>query len=163
MRLTKLITAALLPLATFAARKSTGDRYQDYYAQQVSKGLPVKLDDTSYADLTKSPRDFPVAVLLTALEARFGCGLCNDFQPEWDLLGKTWTRGDKERASRLIFGTLDFADGKGTFQSLMLQTAPVLLLFHPTTGPNAKPDGAPVRFDFVTGYVISIPFSILPD
>ena len=36
----------------------------------------------------------------------------------------------------------------------MLQTAPVLLLFHPTTGPNAKPDGAPVRYDFVTGYVL---------
>lgn len=36
----------------------------------------------------------------------------------------------------------------------MLQTAPVLLLFHPTTGQNAKPDQqAPVRFDFTTGAV----------
>jgi len=34
---------------------------------------------------------------------------------------------------------------------LMLQTAPVLLVFQPTVGPNAKPDGAPNRFDFVTG------------
>lgn len=31
---------------------------------------------------------------------------------------------------------------------LMLQTAPVLILFQPTVGPNAKPDGQPIRFDF---------------
>lgn len=36
----------------------------------------------------------------------------------------------------------------------MLQTAPVLLLFQPTEGPDAKPDGQPVRFDFNTGYVL---------
>jgi len=46
---------------------------------------------------------------------------------------------------------LDFADGKGTFQSLMLQHAPILLLYHPTTGPNAKPDSTPTRFDFTAG------------
>lgn len=33
----------------------------------------------------------------------------------------------------------------------MLQTAPVLLYFHPTAGPNAKPDAQPVRFDFTGG------------
>jgi oligosaccharyltransferase complex subunit gamma len=34
----------------------------------------------------------------------------------------------------------------------MLQTAPVLLFFHPTVGPNAKVDSQPVRFDFTGGY-----------
>jgi oligosaccharyltransferase complex subunit gamma len=33
-------------------------------------------------------------------------------------------------------------------KKLMLQTAPVLLLFPPTVGPFAKVDNAPVRFDF---------------
>lgn len=33
----------------------------------------------------------------------------------------------------------------------MLQTAPVLLLFHPTTGPNARADMQPTRFDFSSG------------
>ena len=56
--------------------------------------------------------------VVTALEARFGCSLCNDFQPEWEMLAKAWTKGDKEMESRLIFGTLDFADGKNTFQSV---------------------------------------------
>lgn len=34
------------------------------------------------------------------------------------------------------------------FQQLMLQTAPVLLLFPPTIGPFAKLDAEPVRYDF---------------
>jgi oligosaccharyltransferase complex subunit gamma len=34
---------------------------------------------------------------------------------------------------------------------MMLQTAPVLLYFHPTIGPNAKVDSTPVRFDFTGG------------
>lgn len=31
---------------------------------------------------------------------------------------------------------------------LMLQTAPVALLFPPTVGPDAKLDGSPFRYDF---------------
>lgn len=34
---------------------------------------------------------------------------------------------------------------------LMLQTAPVLLLFPPTSGPDAKADGQPLRFEFTQG------------
>jgi hypothetical protein len=34
---------------------------------------------------------------------------------------------------------------------LSLQTAPVLLFFPPTIGPNAKVDAQPVRFDFTSG------------
>ena len=48
-------------------------------------------------------------------------------------------------------GTLDFLDGKGTFQSLGLQHAPVLLLYPPTTGEGAKGNGEPVRYDFTAG------------
>jgi oligosaccharyltransferase complex subunit gamma len=33
---------------------------------------------------------------------------------------------------------------------LQLQTAPVLLYFPPTVGEHAKPDGSPVRLDFVS-------------
>ncbi|TKA71795.1 hypothetical protein B0A49_05434, partial [Cryomyces minteri] len=151
MRLSQILTACLLPLSALAAKKATGDRFQDFHAQQLSSSTSIKLDDASYTKLTSAPRDYSVAVLLTALETRFGCQLCREFQPEWDLIAKSWTKGDKAGESRLIYGTLDFNDGKNTFQSLMLQTAPVLLLFHPTTGPNARVDSQPSRFDFSTG------------
>ncbi|KAK3637030.1 oligosaccharyl transferase subunit ost3/OST6 [Elasticomyces elasticus] len=151
MKLLQLATAALLPFTALAAKKPSTDRFQTYNSKQLSNAGPVKLDDKAYNGLTKTPRDYSVAVLLTALEARFGCNLCNEFQPEWELLAKQWTKGDKKGEGRLVFGTLDFTDGKATFQSLMLQTAPVLLLFPPTTGPNAKPDNIPHRFDFSSG------------
>jgi oligosaccharyltransferase complex subunit gamma len=118
MRVLQLLTAALLPLASLAAKKASTDRFQTFHAKQLSNAGPVKLDDKAYADLTKAPRDYSVAVLLTALEARFGCNLCNEFQPEWELLAKQWSRGDKAGEGRLVFGTLDFVDGKNTFQSV---------------------------------------------
>ena len=141
----------LLPLTALAAKKPSGDLFQKYNAKQLSASGSFRLDDKTYGQLTKAPRDYSVAVLLTALEARFGCGLCNDFQPEYDLLARSWTKGDKAGEGRLLFATLDFLDGKATFQSMQLQTAPVLLLFHPTTGPNAKTDPSPTRFDFLSG------------
>ncbi|KAK8183332.1 hypothetical protein HDK77DRAFT_463330 [Phyllosticta capitalensis] len=148
MKLFSLLTQLLLPLTALAAKKAPpADRFDSFRAQST----PLKLNDKVYNELTTAPRDYAVAVLLTALEPRFGCGLCQTFQSEWSLLAKSWTKGDKNGESRLLFGTLDFMDGKGTFQSLMLQTAPVLLLFHPTVGPNARIDAQPKRFDFATG------------
>lgn len=116
MRWLQLLTASLLPFTALAAKKTSSDRFNDFRSKSLSG--PLKLDDSSYGQLTKSPRDYSVAVLLTALETRFGCVLCREFQPEWDLLGKSWVKGDKNGQSKLLYGTLDFVDGKNTFQSV---------------------------------------------
>lgn len=116
MRILATLTLALLPFSAFAA-KNAGGKFEDYHTRSVSS-TPLKLDDSSYEDLTALPRDYSVVVLLTALEARFGCQLCRDFQPEWDLIGKSWNRGDRRGESRVLYGTLDFTDGKGTFQKV---------------------------------------------
>lgn len=116
MRLLQLLTASLLPFTALAAKKASGDRFADFHSKSSSG--PLKLDDASYAQLTEAPRDYSIAVLLTALETRFGCVLCREFQPEWELLGKSWAKGDKQGKSRLVFGTLDFVDGKNTFQKV---------------------------------------------
>ncbi len=122
MRIPGILAAALLPLTALAAKKSTGDRFNDYHSKQVSTLASIKIDDVSYGEMTKAPRDYAVAVLLTALDARFGCALCHEFQPEWELLAKSWTKGDKKGESRLVYATLDFADGKQTFQSVGKRT-----------------------------------------
>ncbi|KAI4172193.1 MAG: hypothetical protein LQ343_003753 [Gyalolechia ehrenbergii] len=134
-----------------AAKAKTVDKFEQYHAKFTSGPSPLKLDDASYERLTAAPRDYSVAVLLTALEARFGCKLCRDFQPEWDVVGRSWIRGNKRGDTRLLLGTLDFADGKGTFQKLMLQTAPILMFFPPTVGLEAKSDAQPIRYDFTMG------------
>ncbi|KAL6714656.1 oligosaccharyl transferase subunit ost3/OST6 [Lecanora helva] len=150
MKLPSLLALSLLRASCLGTRKSTAGVFEAYHTKSLSTS-PLRLDDASYDELTVTPRNHSIVVLLTALEARFGCQLCRDFQPEWELLGKSWAKGDKGGDSRILLGTLDFADGKGTFQKLMLQTAPIFLLFPPTTGQNAKPDGLPIRYDFTAG------------
>ncbi|KAF7858607.1 hypothetical protein EAF04_009207 [Stromatinia cepivora] len=150
MHFLKTLVVSLLPIATLGAKKPAVENFERFHTKSLSS-TPLKLDDNVYGKLTTAPRDYSVAVLLTALETRFGCQLCREFQPEWDLLSKSWTKGDKQGESRLLFGTLDFMDGKATFQSLNLQTAPVLLLFLPTIGPHASTTSGPVRFDFTKG------------
>ena len=119
MKLLQTLAASLLlPLAALAAKQTGDDKFNEYQAKQLSKAAPLKLTDTSYSRLTAAPRNYSTAVLLTALDARFGCQLCHEFQPEWDLLARSWIKGDKGAKSRTVFATLDFLEGKGTFQSV---------------------------------------------
>lgn len=92
-------------------------RFEEYHAASLSS-TPIKLDDNSYEDLTSTKRNYTTVVLLTAQDARFGCQLCRDFEPEWDIIAKSWIKGDKRGGTRVLYGTLDFADGKETFQKV---------------------------------------------
>ena len=116
MLLTRILSVLILPVVVFAAKKPASARFVETY----SKTLPAWLDDYSYQKLTTAPRDYAIAILLTALEPRIGCTACQGFQAEWEILAKSWQKGDKAGESRMLFGTLDFADGKGTFQSVSL-------------------------------------------
>lgn len=150
MRLSTIVSASLMAIGALAAKQQPEQRFQDFHSKSLVAS-PVKLADSSFKKLTGTPRDYTAMVLLTAMDARYGCQLCREFQPEWDILARSWTNGDKKGDSRVIFGTLDFADGRETFMSLGLQTAPVLLLFQPTTGPHAVASPEPIRYDFTTG------------
>ena len=125
MRFLGLLTASLLSLTALAAKSATSDKFSTYHAR--SSG-PLDLDDGTFDELTSAPRDYTVAILLTALEARFGCSLCKEFQPEWDLIAKSYNKGDKQGEGRLLFGTLDFTKGKNTFQKVRITCADLLSL-----------------------------------
>jgi oligosaccharyltransferase complex subunit gamma len=148
--LSTLLSAALLVAGALGAKKPSLSNFETYHQKSLSSS-PLKLSETSYKTLTSAPRDYSVSVLLTALETRFACQLCRDFQPEYNLLAKSWSQGDKAAASRVLFGTLDFVDGRDVFVSLGLQTAPVLLFFPPTEGPHAVASPEPLRYDFTNG------------
>jgi oligosaccharyltransferase complex subunit gamma len=117
MHLLRALVVSLLPLAALGAKKPAADKFERFQTKALAS-TPLKLDDPNYERLTSAPRDYSVVVLLTALEQRFGCELCREFQPEWELLAKSWSNGDRKAESRLIYGTLDFVDGKNTFQSV---------------------------------------------
>lgn len=120
MRIFSSIVPLFLLFGGGLTKKSQADQYEDF-RQLAQRSTPLKLNDATYTSLTAAPRNHSVAVLLTALETRFGCQLCQEFQPEWDLLGRSWIRGDKAGDSRLLFGTLDFADGREVFVSVCIK------------------------------------------
>lgn len=115
--LKSVLSAALLFAGAFAAKKSPTERFDEFHRKSQS-AAPLKLTETSYKSLTSAPRDYSAAVLLTALETRFGCQLCQEFQPEYELLAKSWTKGDAAADSRMLFGTLDFVAGRDVFVSV---------------------------------------------
>ncbi|KAK8056471.1 dolichyl-diphosphooligosaccharide-protein glycotransferase [Apiospora rasikravindrae] len=176
MRWLPVFISLALPFGTLAAKKpsSPADTFNDFHAKAISN-TPVKLADSSYKKLTASPRDYSVTVLLTAMDPRFGCQLCREFQPEWDLLAKSWLKGDKKAESRIIFSTLDFSDGRDTFISVCslfkpsivrLGTNTIILVeppnrtsaavLPPTIGPHAVPGvEGPIRFDFTNGPLLA--------
>jgi hypothetical protein len=108
---------ALLPFLLSISVNASTDVYRKYrdLAQTTN---PVILDESSYDELTTGPRNHSVAVLLTARDARYGCQMCRQFQPEWELIAKSWLKGDKVGDSKLVFGTLDFDNGKPVFQKV---------------------------------------------
>lgn len=120
-------SSILLPFALLvgcALGDSSNDSPSERFLGLQKKALahsPVKFDDAAYKKATALPRDYSVAVLLTAQDPRFGCQMCRDFGPEWDMLSSQWTKGDKKGESKLIFSVLDFNDGRDTFQSVSSQ------------------------------------------
>ncbi|EYE93826.1 OST3/OST6 family protein [Aspergillus ruber CBS 135680] len=146
MKPLSFILLSILCIVSSALASPSTDKFEQF--QTLSRLAPIDLDDSLYDDLTSKPRDYYAAVVLTATEARFGCILCRELQPEWELIAQSWNKGSKSDELKLLFGTLDFVHGKAIFQKLMLQTAPVLLLFPPTVGPFARVDDTPFRFDF---------------
>jgi len=117
MRFVLSFTALALVLGAAFGAKSSEERFLQYHAKALTSA-PLKLGDSGYRTLTAAPRDYSVSVLLTAMDPRYGCQLCREFQSEWELLAKSWTKGDKKGESRTIFATLDFSDGRETFLSV---------------------------------------------
>ncbi|KAK6345291.1 oligosaccharyl transferase subunit ost3/OST6 [Orbilia javanica] len=146
MRLLPLLTA-FTSLLSFTVAQKASDKYQTFAglasSSKGTKGV-VLLNDQLFGDITSPHRNFTSVVLFTALDARFGCALCRDFQPEFDLLGNSWHK-EHPQSDGLFFGVLDFTVGKQTFQRLGMSTAPILMLF-PSSGPGSQQN--PIKFEF---------------
>lgn len=117
MKLLSLVSACLLSSAALAAKKPAASNFKAYHASAVSS-TPIAIDDAGYERMTAAPRDYSVAILLTALEDRYGCKICREFQPEWNIIANSWQRGDKKGETRTLFAVLDFGNGRATFMKV---------------------------------------------
>lgn len=118
MRVAQLVAGLLLPIAVFAAKAKDPSSVFARYHKKATSSTPITLDDHSFSTIASTPRDYGFAVCLTALAAQFGCKACQDFDPEWSILGKSWMKAGIAEDHRMLIGTLDFLDGRQTFQSV---------------------------------------------
>ncbi|KAK6359796.1 oligosaccharyl transferase subunit ost3/OST6 [Orbilia brochopaga] len=147
MRLLSLLAAFSSLLSLSVAQKT--HKYHTLVELSSSGKGPkgtIVLTDNNYNDLTNAPRNYSAVVLFTAMDQRFGCTLCRDFQPEFDLIGSSWNKQHPNQDG-LFFGVLDFSNGKQTFQRLQMSTAPIMMLF-PATTTGSPADHVPLRYDF---------------
>lgn len=118
MKISTICATSLLCLGVLAAKAPAVNKFKTYHSRSLSS-TPLDIDDSTYENLTSAPRDYSIAVLLTATEAKYGCVLCRNFAPEWELVARSWNKGDKKGDSRMLFSTLDFGKGKETFQKVI--------------------------------------------
>ncbi|GAA5987706.1 hypothetical protein JCM10908_007177 [Rhodotorula pacifica] len=137
------LLAALPSLALAASAKY--DKYRSI--AQRNSGL-VSLDAAGYDELTSSPRDYSVTVVLTALGDAVKCGPCKLLQPQYAQIAKQWSTAKKNDDEEHIFAYLDFERGPEIFQRLGLQTAPTFQLFMPTEGARATSRVGAETIDF---------------
>ena len=119
MRLLSYLALTALSLTTVVSAKKavTTSKFDTYQGHSP----PVELDETGYQELTASPRDYSLAVLLTARAPKYACGVCREFDPEWNIVGRSWQKGDRNGEKRVLFGTLDFDQGGNVFRRVDFQ------------------------------------------
>ncbi len=110
-------TALSLSAAVSAKKVATTSKFDTYFAAQASSS-PFELDETSYNELTAAPRDYSLAVLLTARHPRYVCKICRDFDPEWSIVGRSWQKGDRNGKHRVLLSSLDFDQGRNIFMKV---------------------------------------------
>lgn len=117
MKVLPALSSLLCLLSGALCAQSTANRFEEF--NSLSRPAPLVLDDSVYDAIASTPRDYHAAVLLTATDPQFGCALCRAFEPEWELIARNWNKGfDPDSMPPMLFGTLDFRNGKRTFQKV---------------------------------------------
>lgn len=117
----RALTIPLLPLLLslvlfrFAAAGTKGSVYEKYLPI-AAKSPTIDLNDASAMEITEDPsRDYYFAVLMTVHDSRFGCTVCTELHPEWDILAGNWKKQYRGENPKVLMGTLDFMNGKQLF------------------------------------------------
>jgi len=120
MHFFKYLALTALSWTAVTAKKASSSKFDTYLGKQATTA-PIELDEKGYNELTATPRDYSLAVLLTALDAKYACTMCREFDLEWSILARSWQRGDRNGEHRLLFGTVDFDQGKNIFIKVCYQ------------------------------------------
>ncbi|KAK9708460.1 oligosaccharyl transferase subunit ost3/OST6, partial [Basidiobolus ranarum] len=132
----KIVLSVLLCLSLLFICSASNDKIQQLDNLPADSNGVIKLNSASFELLTSGPRNYSAIVVLTALNPAFGCAACGFFEPNYQLISKSWL--STKNSQELYFGQLEVDDGREVFMKLGIQTAPYILFYPPTEGPKAK-------------------------
>lgn len=99
--------------------------------EMTAKKSVVKLNNYKFKDYVKwTARNYSFVVMFTAMEPHRQCSICSVVHDEFLIAAKSFQlmHGISDK---LFFGIIDFDDGSEIFQSLQVNTAPVIVYFPP--------------------------------
>lgn len=124
----KLLAIALTGLLStaFAARKV------DLQSVIGQSGV-VDATDKLLEHIFESPRDYSIALLLTADDDRFGCGFCKPVGKSVTTVARNWVR-DHPEGDGLYFVRADIDNCRQAFKKLNLESVPHFYFYPPSDG-----------------------------
>jgi oligosaccharyltransferase complex subunit gamma len=88
--------------------------------------------------VTKTPRNYSMIVMFTALSAQRQCAICKQASDEYHMVANSY-RYSSQYSNKMFFAMVDFDEGPDVFQSMKLNSAPVFMHF-PAKGKPKKSD-----------------------
>merc|ERR1711881_243151 len=88
--------------------------------------------------VTKTPRNYSMIVMFTALSAQRQCAICKQASDEYHMVANSY-RYSSQYSNRMFFAMVDFDEGPDVFQAMKLNSAPVFMHF-PAKGKPKKQD-----------------------
>lgn len=88
--------------------------------------------------VTKTPRNYSMIVMFTALSAQSQCAICKQASDEYHMVANSY-RYSSQYSNKMFFAMVDFDEGPDVFQSMKLNSAPVFMHF-PAKGKPKKMD-----------------------
>lgn len=120
------IAAAALSVLSWTAGAASYNA--EKLASMVGKDGIIRLTDRTFDSVVEGPRDYTLAVLLTAEGPQYSCGFCKIVSPSWKKIASSWHQ-DHADGDGLFFATADVADCPSTFRKLGLNQAPNLWIY----------------------------------
>nr|CAG4644119.1 EOG090X09EZ [Lepidurus arcticus] len=120
------------------------DRYQQLTEMAAKRAL-IKLNGNKYRDLVKaSPRNYSMVIMFTAMAPKRQCAVCKHAMEEYQIVANSYRYQQPQNGQSMFMAVVDFDEAQDVFQTLKLNTAPVLMHF-PAKGKPKKSDTMDVQ------------------
>jgi oligosaccharyltransferase complex subunit gamma len=142
----------ILALFSIVSVGIAGLSKQELIHLQAKQGNKViRVDSENYSNLLSGKKDYHLVLLLTSDSPQINCVLCNEFKPEFELVGSSWikdhpqglTEQELQQESEIpvkdvFFLLAEFMESKPLFQALKLNNIPKVYYFPPTNNTGAN-------------------------